>query len=57
MPRGKPVILGEVSSNHEGGNKARWIRKGYARTYERWPKVKAIVYLDVDMRPRTRIGG
>jgi hypothetical protein len=50
LPRGKPVIVGEVASSHIGGNKAKWIRNGYARTYKRLAMVKAIVYLDVDMR-------
>jgi len=51
LPNGKPIIVGEVSSNHTGGSKASWIRKGYVKVYRRWPKVKALVYLDVDMRP------
>jgi hypothetical protein len=50
LPRGKPIIVGELSSNHVNGNKASWLRTGYRKTFERWPKVKALVYLDVDMR-------
>lgn len=49
-PRGMPVILGEVASGFHGGDKARWLRKGYLQTQRRWPQVKGIVYFDVDMR-------
>ena len=49
-PRGLPVILGEVATSFQRGNKARWLRQGYLRTYRRWPQVRGIVYFDVDMR-------
>lgn len=42
----KPVILAEVGTAPVG--KAGWIRKGYAAVHRRWPRVKAIVYFDVD---------
>jgi len=51
-PRGKPVILGEVGSNHLGGDKATWLREGYDEVYRRWPKVKAMVIFDIDMSQR-----
>ena len=44
----KPVFLAEVGSNHKGGNKATWIRRGYLKTFAKYPKVKAIMYLDTD---------
>jgi mannan endo-1,4-beta-mannosidase len=44
----KPLFLAEVGSSHKGGDKARWIRNGYHKTFERYPKVKAIMYLDTD---------
>jgi hypothetical protein len=47
-PLGKPVILPEVASNWDG-DKAGWIRDGYAAVYQRWRQVKAIVYFDYDM--------
>jgi beta-mannanase len=47
-PQGKPVILPEVGSNHLGGDKAGWIRDGYAHAYKRYPTVRAMVYLDYD---------
>ena len=44
----KPLFLVEVGSNHRGGDKARWIRRGYQQVWQRYPKVKAIMYLDSD---------
>ena len=44
----KPIILAEVASHYQGGNKARWIKSGYLTVYKRHPKVKAIMYLDTD---------
>jgi hypothetical protein len=45
----KPVILTEVGSHYRGGDKARWIRDGYAAIYQRYPRIRAIMYFDVDM--------
>jgi mannan endo-1,4-beta-mannosidase len=42
----KPVIVAETASHFKGGDKAKWIRAGYKAAYDRWPKLKAIVYLD-----------
>jgi hypothetical protein len=42
----KKIIVAEMASHFRIGNKARWIRNGYQRVYERWPRVKAIMYLD-----------
>ena len=44
----KPLFLIEVGSNHRGGDKAKWIRRGYNLVWKRFPKVKAIMYLDSD---------
>ena len=44
----KPLFLAEVGSNHKGGNKAAWIKQGYNNVYKRFPRVKAIMYLDTD---------
>ncbi|CAN5565815.1 hypothetical protein BH23CHL8_BH23CHL8_29400 [soil metagenome] len=46
----KPLMIAELGSNGEGGDKAAWIREGYRAAYERLPGVSAIVYLDVDLR-------
>ena len=46
----KPVIIAELASNKTGGNKAAWIKDGYAKVYNKWPQIKAIVYLNVDLR-------
>ena len=42
----RPIMLAEVASNHVGGNKAAWIKDGYLKTYQKQPRVKAILYLD-----------
>jgi mannan endo-1,4-beta-mannosidase len=54
FPRGKPIIIDEVGSNHIGGSKAEWLDDGYYDVFRRWPRVKAIVYFDVDMRERSK---
>jgi hypothetical protein len=46
----KPVVIAELATNKTGGNKPAWIRKGYQKTYKRWPQIKAIVYLNVNLR-------
>jgi hypothetical protein len=50
-PQGKPVILPEVGSNHQGGNKAAWIRTGYQKVYQKWPGIRAMVYFDYNTTP------
>ncbi|CAN5790791.1 hypothetical protein BH23CHL8_BH23CHL8_09940 [soil metagenome] len=44
----RPIIVSELASHFKGGNKANWIRKGYNTTYDRWPRVKAVMYLNTD---------
>jgi Glycosyl hydrolase family 26 len=46
----KPVIVAELATNRRGGNKPAWIRDGYNAVYRRYPSIKAIVYLNVDLR-------
>jgi hypothetical protein len=51
----KPVIVAELASNSRGGpasfatDKPNWIREGYPAVYERFPSIKAIVYLNADL--------
>ena len=49
LPQGKGVILTEVGSHYVGGSKADWITGGYGRVYSRYPRVKAVLYFNVDM--------
>jgi hypothetical protein len=44
----KPVVIIEIGSNEEGGDRAEWIRTGYQDVYERWGRIKGLVYLDTD---------
>ena len=45
-PLGKPVLLPEVGSNHDTGDKAAWITSGYRSAYRKWPAIRAMVYFD-----------
>jgi beta-mannanase len=45
----KPIIAAAVASAPGGGDRARWIRRGYKAVYEKLPKVVAIVWLNVDL--------
>lgn len=53
----KPVIIAELGSNKWGGptgnpavDKPTWIRSGYKATYKKYPQIKAIVYLNENLR-------
>ncbi len=46
----KKVIVGETASARDGGDKAAWIRDGYPAVYKSFPKLKGIVYFNLDMR-------
>lgn len=45
----KPIVAAAVASGPDGGNKARWVRRGYRAVYRELPRVKAIMYLNVDL--------
>ena len=45
----KPIIVAELASNHIGGNKAAWIRDGYRAVYRKLPRIKGIIYLNVNL--------
>ena len=46
----KPVIIAELASHYRPTNKSKaaWIRNGYKKTYAKWPRIKAIMYLNTD---------
>jgi hypothetical protein len=44
----KPIIIAEMATGYEGGDKANWLHRAYSRAYEKHRKIKAIVYLDTD---------
>ena len=46
----KKIILAETASHFRGGNKAAWIKYGYNKAYRQWPRLRAIIYLNVDRR-------
>ena len=49
----KPIIVIELATNTGARSKPDWIRSGYPAVYSRFPGVKGISYLNVDLR---RIG-
>lgn len=51
----KPVYVIEVGSSDVGGDRATWLREGYSAAYERWPRIKALIYLDTD-QPHREVG-
>ena len=42
----KPVVLAELGTVEQGGNKAAWITDAYARIRTHHPEVKAVVYFN-----------
>ncbi len=55
----KPIIIGEtgINANHSKGVsgdfaefRRKWIIEGYQYAYDTWPKLKAILYYNIDMR-------
>ena len=56
---GKPIVAIETASNDDGGDKAAWITNGYTGAYTEFPRIVAIVYLNVDLdqgrRPTTGV--
>lgn len=53
----KQVIIAELATNEKGGptgnpavDKPAWIKTGYRETYKKYPRIKAVVYLNEDLR-------
>jgi hypothetical protein len=52
----RPVILSEVGSGEEGGNKAQWIREGLLHTVPvEFPRVAAVIWFDYDKEEDWRV--
>jgi hypothetical protein len=49
----KPIIVIELATNTGSRSKPDWIRNGYPAVYSRFPGIKGVSYLNVDLR---RIG-
>jgi mannan endo-1,4-beta-mannosidase len=45
----KPILAAAIASAPDGGNKGRWIRNGYKAVHRELPRVKGIMYLNVDL--------
>lgn len=50
----KPIMLGEVASTHQGGNKARWIH-GFFDGLEARPRIRAFTWFNHDKETDWRI--
>ena len=48
MNTGKPFIVAETGSSTLGGNKVKWIAKGYPAVYAAYPEIKAIMYFNIN---------
>ena len=44
----RPVIVAEMATDHQGGNKAKWLTEAYNHAYRKLPRVQGIMYLDTD---------
>jgi hypothetical protein len=47
---GKPLMISEVASTARGGNKAAWIKDMLAKIPRRYPKVRGVVWYDLNDR-------
>jgi hypothetical protein len=45
----KPIIITELGSHFEGGDKAAWISDGYDALAQRYPQIVGAIYFNVDM--------
>ena len=49
----KPLMIGEMGSVEQGGDKAEWIRRAFLRDLpEKYPRVRAAVWFNEDRSPR-----
>ena len=46
----KPIIVAETGTTGRGKDRATWIRNGYPAVYKALPRIKAIVYFNMDVR-------
>lgn len=51
----KPIIIAETACSEEGGNKAEWIESMFKSLRERFNKVEALIWFDVDKECDWRI--
>jgi hypothetical protein len=53
----KPVIVAELASHFRptSKSKAAWIKNGYNKSFRKWSRIKAVMYLDTD-QPKKQWG-
>jgi Glycosyl hydrolase family 26 len=47
---GKPMMLAEVASSDKGGSKPAWIKDMFAKLRNKYRKIRAVIWYDVDDR-------
>jgi beta-mannanase len=43
------IVAAETGIKGPGPGRARWLREGYAGVYDAYPRLKGIIYFDIDM--------
>jgi hypothetical protein len=46
--KNKPILIGEMASDENGGDKAQWIDALVPTLRDQFPMIKAVVWFDVD---------
>ena len=44
----KPMMIAEISSTEQGGNKADWINQAFFHSMSAYPRIRAIVWFNID---------
>ena len=53
--KGKPILIGEMASGEEGGDKAKWIADIIPTLRTRFPLIKGVVWFDINKEEDWRI--
>ena len=48
VARTKPIMIAELATSPNGGDEAAWITTGYSKLYAHHPRVKVVVYFNID---------
>jgi len=46
----KPILIAEIASSPDGGNEASWVTQGYDYLYKTYPRLKLVIYFNVDSK-------
>ncbi len=48
VSKSKPIMIAELGTSPDGGDEAAWITTGYNKLYAHHPRVKVVVYFNID---------